>query len=149
MNDIRPALSILLADDDVDDRFFFRKALASFPILTSLVTVNDGAQLLSYFSGENKIIPDIIFLDLNMPKINGFQCLIELQGNTVLKQIPVIIYSTSADEKDADLLFKNGAHYYVRKKGVAELKNVFHYIFPLLAAHTLTRPLRDNFVLDI
>jgi CheY-like chemotaxis protein len=147
-NDIGSAVRVLLAEDDIDDRLFFQRVISSFP-MADLITVSDGAQLLTYLSGTVKLIPDVIFLDLNMPKINGLECLIEIQLNEKLRRIPVIIYSTYVDEEGADELFKNGAYYYVRKRGMDELENILNHVFSLLAENKLTRPARNNFVLAL
>ena len=147
-NDIGTAICVLLAEDDIDDRLFFARVLTSFPT-ADLVTVSDGPQLLTYLSGSVTTFPDVIFLDLNMPKINGLECLIEIQLNEKLRRIPVIIYSTFVDEKGADELFRNGAYYYVRKRGMGELRSTLTYIFSLLAENKLVRPNRETFVLAL
>ena len=64
-------ISILLADDDADDRFFFGKALKELPISTELTTVEDGEKLMSYLLKNSEKLPDVLFLDLNMPRKNG------------------------------------------------------------------------------
>jgi CheY-like chemotaxis protein len=148
-NEIPASLHVLLADDDVDDRFFFQKALSSFPLKTDLSTEDDGDQLLLYLSANAEKLPDIIFLDLNMPKVNGLECLIALQHNDLFRKIPVVVYSTWVDEANADKLYSHGAYYYVRKRGITELTKVFDFVFSRLTENNLIRPGRDKFILTL
>ena len=87
-------MNILLADDDTDDRFFFTRALKEIPIATHLTTVHDGEQLMIYLSGNPEHLPDVIFLDINMPRKNGFECVSEIKENKLLKDIFVVMFST-------------------------------------------------------
>jgi len=139
---------VLLADDDFDDRFFFQRAVDTLPTPNQLKTVDDGADLMDYLDKTDiEKLPDILFLDLNMPKMNGMECLEQIKGNNKLKHIPVVIYSTALHEDVADLTYKNGAHYYVRKTDVMQLQKVLNHIFILLVANKFTRPLRKDFVM--
>lgn len=138
---------LLLADDDQDDRFFFNKALQEVPIPANLTTVKDGENLMRYLSKNSKELPDALFLDLNMPRKNGTECLIEIKSNKILKELPVIIYSTSHPEDVADLLYENGAHYYIRKASFAELEKALQRILTLMIEKKFTRPSRNQFIL--
>lgn len=139
---------LLLADDDKDDRFFFERVLKKLPISTQLTTVEDGEKLMDYLLG-NSILPDVLFLDLNMPRKNGSECLKEIKGNEKLKELPVIMYSTSLHEDIADLLYKSGAHYYIRKGTLEELEQALHSTLTLMVEKQLTRPTRDKFILSL
>lgn len=141
-------LRLLLADDDKDDRFFFGKALKEFPIQTQLDTVSDGAELMAYLKKTVKL-PDILFLDLNMPRKNGMECLAEIKSNVKLKSIPVVIYSTSLHEDIADLLYKGGAHYYIRKTELSELKKILLQVLTLMLEQKCALPPRPDFVLTL
>src|SRR6185503_20760706 len=94
------SLSILLADDDEDDRLFFKDAIEAVKLRTTLEMVNDGQQLMDRLERTDLQTPHVIFLDLNMPKKSGLECLVEIRGDERLKDIPVAIYSTSSSEKD-------------------------------------------------
>ena len=74
-------MNILLADDDADDCFFFEKALREIPMATQLTTVNDGERLMDHLSKNMEQLPDVLFLDLNMPRKSGFECLTEITEN--------------------------------------------------------------------
>ena len=90
---------LLLADDDADDRELFSEAVSEIDPSIILVTVEDGEKLMKQLK-EGTYAPDIIFLDLNMPRKNGKECLIEIQHDENLQKIPIIIYSTSISNKD-------------------------------------------------
>ena len=68
-------LNLLLADDDIDDCSFFKEVLENLPISTHLTTVHDGEQLIQLLAKETIELPHVLFLDLNMPRKNGFECL--------------------------------------------------------------------------
>ena len=87
--------NLLLADDDLDDCTFFKDALEELPLSATLSTVHDGVQLMSYLLSRSDDLPDVLFLDLNMSRKSGFECLSEIKLNDKLKAIPVVIFSTS------------------------------------------------------
>lgn len=106
---------VLLADDDEDDRLFFKDAINSLKMETELVLVHDGEKLMQYFEDESNELPHILFLDLNMPCRNGLECLEEIRTNPRLKDMTVAIYSTSGTEEDIESAFVKGANIYIRK----------------------------------
>lgn len=118
-------LDVLLADDDLDDCIMFEKALKELPIKTNLKTVYDGDGLLKELSLKKNELPDLIFLDLNMHRINGVECLHIIKTSEELKTIPVIIFSTSIHETLARKLIDNGAKECIQKpSSFRELKYV-------------------------
>src|SRR5450759_3503778 len=126
-------LNILLADDDTDDCLFFKKALEELQLSTHLITVRDGEQLMNFLSENSEQLPDVLFLDLSMPRKNGFECLYEIKENKKLKDLPVVMFSTSFpqdrnyEENMINTLLKMGAHHYIRKSGdFAQLKQIIH-----------------------
>lgn len=86
--------NVLLAEDDRDDRFFFNIALKEISISTELTTVYDGEELMMYLSENLENLPDVIFLDINMPRKNGVECLTEIRQSEKLKHLFVVIFST-------------------------------------------------------
>ncbi len=140
------SVKILLADDDKDDRFLFDLALQELFSETRLKTVPDGEQLMQYLSENVENPPDILFLDLNMPRKNGSECLAEIKKDEKLKKIPVIIYSTSLRDTIADVLYQTGAHYYLQKCDYSELKTSLQKVFSLLENNP-NQPSRDNFLI--
>jgi len=102
-------INILLADDDADERYFFDEAVNELPIATNLMMVNDGILLKDYLNGHLECLPDILFLDINMPRKNGRECLIEIKGSLILKHLPVIIYSNAGSIEDTNSYYQCGA----------------------------------------
>jgi len=142
-------LSILLADDNKDDQFFFAKALKAVPVKTQLNTVDDGEKLMDYLGKHLQNLPDALFLDLNMPSKNGAECLEEIKTNKQIKDFPVIIYSTSLNESIADILYEKGAHYFMEKCEIDQLTIQLKHILTLIAGKDLKRPSRDQFILKL
>jgi CheY-like chemotaxis protein len=139
---------LLLADDDTDDCIFFREALEELPLAAALTIVNDGVELMDILSNHQVPLPDVLFLDLNMPRKTGIECLAEIKLNDKLKHIPVVIFSTSFDMEVIHALFRNGANYYVRKPGVfSKLKKVIHEALSLIAKNSTHQPPIDQFIL--
>ncbi len=130
---MKPGKSIvLLADDDEDDRLFFKDALDSLKVETEVHAIADGEKLMEYLEDEMNDLPHILFLDLNMPCKNGFECLDLIRISERLKNLTVAIYSTSSDDRDIETAFVKGANVYIKKpsdfetlkKTLAEVLNV-------------------------
>jgi CheY-like chemotaxis protein len=141
---------LLLADDDKDDCLFFKDALDELPITARLTTVHDGEQLMQLLEKEKfePPPPHVLFLDLNMPRKNGFEVLSELKLDEKLKHLPVIIFSTSFEQDVANLLYKKGAHYYIRKPAeFAQLKKVIYQALVLATEENMTQPAKEHFVI--
>lgn len=144
-----PQLTILLADDDRDDRYFFLKALEELEIDVRHHTVENGEELIAYLLKNSANLPDILFLDLNMPRKSGAECLEEIKQHPKLNSLPVVIYSTSLYEDIADHLYRNGAHYYIRKTEFGDLKPVLKKVLTLLVESKFQRPPRSEFIVSV
>ena len=142
--------NLLLADDDEDDCDFFKEALEELSIPFALVMVNDGVQLMNFLSDKSEEnLPDILFLDLNMPRKNGFECLTEIKQNKKLQHLSVIIFSTSLDMNIVDMMYEKGAIYYIRKPGdYTKLKKVIKNAIDLIPENNLKQPDRERFILE-
>jgi CheY-like chemotaxis protein len=128
------SLKILLAEDSHYDRYFFSKVLKEIPIPTHITTVNDGTQLMDYLAENSEHLPDFLFLDLNMPGKNGFECLSEIKQDKKLCDFPVVIFTTSfRSDKDYEqslmnMLLKIGAHDFISKTyDLEQLKELIHH----------------------
>jgi len=105
--------SVLLIDDDIDDRMIFGEVLKELaPDIIYHEAINGEDALLKL---NDDIVPDLIFVDLNMPRIDGKQFLAEIQQQEHLKHIPVVIYTTSSHESDKKETRELGASYFLTK----------------------------------
>jgi len=114
MKEKRP-LQVWLADDDEDDRMIFADVVQQLENRIVLRTVDDGQQLINLLTGNDPALPDIIFLDLNMPSKSGQDCLKEIKSNPAIRHLPVIIYSTSSAINDIREAYHLGASLYIQK----------------------------------
>lgn len=143
-------LNITLADDDEDDRMFFEDAFAELKLNTKVTTHNDGSELMEYLSQENALLPDILFLDLNMPKKSGLECLTEIKAMDRFKDIAIVIYSTSSSEEDIENTFVQGANVYIKKPSdFKQLKKVLSQVVTLNWQYQTSNLNKDNFLLRL
>lgn len=140
-------LLIMLADDDEDDRYFFAQALQELTTSTTLVTVDNGEKLMDYLLQQTNKLPDILFLDINMPRKKGVDCLKEIKSNPEIKKLPVIIYSTCLNEMFLDELYVLGAHYCMQKSELSEISKGLHYLLPLLLKGNFKQATREHFII--
>lgn len=140
--------NVLLADDDTDDCRFFELALNELTLNTELTIVHNGEQLMSYLTDESNKIPDVLFLDLNMPRKNGFECLLEIKLNKKIGNIPIIVYSTSLEQERVNELRENGAQYFIRKPNeFADFKKIIQKSLLLIEKKNITETPQENFLL--
>ncbi|HUR09991.1 MAG TPA: response regulator [Flavitalea sp.] len=104
---------IFVTDDDADDFLFLRDAIAELDNTVILEHVTSCGELIQLL--EEGKIPDLIFLDLNMPKISGRDCIEKLREEARYRDVPIIIYSTSKSIKDVDFCYEKGANFYLVK----------------------------------
>lgn len=141
---------IVLADDDEADRLLFKEALEELNIITNVHTVNNGLQLMEYLKNKNKTLPHLVFLDLNMPRKNGFECLKEIRSNEIFNEILIAIYSTSASEEDIQDTFLQGANVYINKPSdFNTLKKLLHKAVTMARLYQEDLFNRANFLLRI
>ncbi len=110
-------IRIFLADDDEDDCLLFRDALNEINPEYELVTAKDGVEIIEALVDKIPPQPLCLFLDINMPRKNGLDCLKEIRNSEseTLNQIPIVMFSTSMDENYIDRAHLYGANYYMRK----------------------------------
>ena len=109
--------NLLLIDDDEDDQELFIEAAKEISEDLHFTVVTDAATALERLS-KKEIIADVIFSDLNMPRMNGQQFLLEIKKRDDLKHIPVIIFSTSSHSHTIQLVKDFGAHDFITKPGL-------------------------------
>ena len=121
MEKIEEKQCIIVADDDTDDQFMLKEAFSSLNFDKEICTVENGEELLDYLNKKGKYanmvlpVPKLILLDLNMPKIDGRQCLRLLKENREFCKIPIIIFSTSNNPEDISQPYELGANSYIIK----------------------------------
>ncbi|SPF41655.1 Response regulator receiver protein [Syntrophobacter sp. SbD1] len=118
----KESLVLLMADDDEDDCLLLGSAFNDAEITGEMLFVGDGRELLEYlqhegeYSGPEKAPrPDLILLDLNMPRKDGREALKEIKANPQLKNIPVVILTTTKEERDIDYCYRTGACAFITK----------------------------------
>ena len=142
------SIRITLAEDDEDDRLFFTDAFEEFKINTIVNTLNNGRELLNYLEHPETILPNIIFLDLNMPILNGMECLKEIKQNNKFNDIAIAIYSTSASDQDVENTFVLGANIYIKKpSNFNELKKILSDVVIINWQYHTNDLNKDNFLL--
>lgn len=143
-------LYVLLADDDDDDRLFFKDAIDEVKVKTLVKMLNDGVELMDYLNNTTSRMPNLIFLDLNMPRKGGMECLKEIRSNPKLKDLCIAIYSTSALETDIEETFVKGANIYIKKPNdFEELKNILDKAISINWQYHTSGFNKDNFLLNL
>jgi CheY-like chemotaxis protein len=120
----------MLIDDDPDDRDIFGIAIKAVGIPINFIAESSGIDAIERFKGDNSFKPDYIFLDLNMPLMDGIECLTEIKKMHHLHKVPVIIYSTASNpifEEETKQL--NATHYLVKPSNVELLTNILADLF--------------------
>jgi CheY-like chemotaxis protein len=142
-------INLLLADDDTDDCLFFQDALNDFGIATALTIVHNGVELMKLLTQKEYKLPHALYLDLNMPRKSGFECLSEIRLNESLKQLPVIIFSTSFDKEVVKLLHERGANYYIRKPAeFSNFKKIILKSITLITENKNRKTTKEEFVIS-
>jgi CheY-like chemotaxis protein len=125
---IPDAKTILLVEDDENDAFFFRRAFAKAGFELPLHQVSDGEEALQYLNGNGKYgdretypLPEIIFLDLKLPYVNGLEILEHIQKMPALDKIEVIVLTSSPEERDRKRAFELGAKEYLVKPATPKI----------------------------
>ncbi len=114
-NTVKNIKTCFLVDDDIDDQEIFMAAVSEVDKSINCVGIDNCEEAIDKLKTEVSNLPDFIFLDLNMPRLNGRQCLAELKKIAHLKHVPVIIYSTSSLNKDIEETKKLGADMFITK----------------------------------
>lgn len=117
---------------------------------THFTAVNDGEQLMKRLINETSELPHLLFLDLNMPRKNGFECLKEIKNNKKLENLPVVIMSTSLEQTVLDILYNCGAQYFIHKPSdISQNTQIILQTLTLIAQENSSQPTRENFVITL
>ena len=143
-------LNVLLAEDDNADCLLFEEVIAELPVTVNLFTVTNGDQLLEWLNKKGNKPPDVLFLDLNMPRKNGFAALREIKNNAKLEDLPVVIFTTANDKERIKQVYKDAAHYYIRKPNkFPDLKKLVYKVLVLIAENNISLPGKEHFILKV
>jgi CheY-like chemotaxis protein len=140
-------INILLADDDNADCLLFKDALEELPVSANLTIVHNGEEVIEELTKIAKKLPDVLFLDLNMPRKSGFAALGEIKRNSVLQDLPVIIFSTASARETVKNVFRDAAHYYICKPAdFFQLKKVIYEALTLITEKN-SMPPEEKFII--
>jgi CheY-like chemotaxis protein len=103
---------IIFAEDDEDDRLFFEDVIRNYNPSMRIDFVSNGVQLMEILPS---FLPDLLFLDLEMPYKNGLECLLEIRNNVRLNQLPVIVFSSTTRQANIQTAYEVGAHLFLIK----------------------------------
>lgn len=118
-------MKCLLVDDDFDDQEIFSIALRDVDPSIEIVFANDGVEAVNLVNSEESFNPDIIFIDMNMPRMNGSQCMVEIRKLDRLKATPIYMYSTFCDPKRvADIIEQGATDFIVKPTKIEELSEI-------------------------
>ena len=134
---MKKQLRLLIVDDDPDDRAFFIEAAREIDEHIVCLTANDGQKALDMLHASTDALPDLIFLDIRMPLLNGKKCLCEIKSTDRLKHIPVIIYTTSRVVEESIELKKMGAVHFMSKPANAD---EIYYLIAMMIEEYLSVP---------
>jgi DNA-binding response OmpR family regulator len=142
-------LHILLADDNSNEHVFFKHALKYVNESIKLSSAKSGQDLLSHLRNHSNQLPDILFLDINMPVKSGKECLKEIRENERYKNLSIVMYSTSDEPNDTDDTYALGADLYVRKPAeIEELISLLRSVIELFMIDGIQQTSRDRYVLS-
>ena len=125
-------LDILLVEDNQDDVFLMQLASKECNVNWNFTIVNNGSsavELLDDLTSKGKKMPDLILLDVNLPKVNGLEVLKNIKANTHTNQIPTVVFTSSDLMSDMKYCYEHGADLYVRKpNNISDFKKVIEYV---------------------
>lgn len=111
---------VLVVDDDPDDQEIFCEALKSIDPTITCVIANDGIEALEYLN-QNRFLPDLVFLDINMPRMNGRECLTLIKADPKFDDITIVMYSTAVSPAGVDTFKSMGAIFLQKPSNILDL----------------------------
>ncbi|HLP21322.1 MAG TPA: response regulator [Chitinophagales bacterium] len=144
---MKTPVHVFLADDDADDRVLFYEAIRQTMPHAGMTLANNGFELIELLNNTGTTLPRLVFLDLNMPIKNGHECLAEIRVTETLKNLPVVIYSTSEDPRDIEKAYVQGADFYIHKPN--SFNDLLEIVRTVLSFNRTTHmpPVKERFVL--
>jgi len=149
MTTSKKPIKIYLADDDEDDLMLFSEALEELPINCKMYNFKDGIYLMGKLMVKETPLPDLVFLDINMPLMNGAACLLKIRDTERISSLPVIIYSTSFEKKEVEIYRDMGASGYLQKpNSFNQLKTLLYKCIQPFAKGNYQKT-ANNFVIQV
>ena len=131
-NTSKKEYDILLVEDNPDDVFLTKLAIEKSDINGEVTVANNGkaaVELLENLTTNEKKLPDLILLDINLPKMNGLEALENIKSAKATKSIPIVIFTSSDSESDMNYCYGSGVDLYIRKpNNINDLKKIMIYI---------------------
>lgn len=125
-------MDIFLAEDNNDDIFLIKLALDEYFTNNGLLIANNGKTAIKMFNElitQNKKLPDLVILDINLPMINGLEVLKEIKSKDLTKSIPTVVFTSSDSTTDMSYSYQNGADLYIKKpNNINDFKKIIGYI---------------------
>lgn len=118
MPDITNPIKVLFIDDDFEDMQFFKEGLSAYEPSALFTWIKESNKLSDFFKDANRLLYNIIFLDVKMPLKNGIECLKEIRNIHELELVPVVMFSTFRFNHDIDDSYSNGANLYAHKPSI-------------------------------
>ncbi|MGB7394860.1 MAG: response regulator [Pricia sp.] len=144
------ALHIILVDDDADDLLLFKEVIDELKMRTELTLLNGGQALIDYLEVPENSVPDLIFVDLKMPRIDGMECLKEIRKRPAWANCSVAIYSNFSSETLIEKTFTEGANIYIEKpEDFIHLKNALQKVLQINWQYHTSNLNRSNFLFRI
>ncbi len=141
---------ILLAEDDDDDSLLFKEVLNELAVPANFIRVKDGEELMHLLNSPNNKLPDVLFLDINMPRKNGFECLVEIKKTDKLKNLPVRVLSTSSGKELVSKMYSAGASLYICKPNhFAHFKEIIHSVMSTKWSLFFPQPPFEKFMVQM
>ena len=145
---LNSGLNILLVEDDNDDLMFFQEAIKKIAEINQVTVVRNRDEMFSHIEQNPQI--DVVFMDINLPLVDGKECLRQLKSHQKFKDIPVIMFTGSSSNLDIDESYEIGAHYHIVKpyahiNYVESLKTVLAHDWKVAQP----RPSKEQFVVNL
>ncbi len=146
-NNRKPAY-IIAVDDDPDDRDMIEMALSETKLPTRLELLQDGESLMQHLQDTTKPVPDMILLDINMPRMNGLEALAQIKQHPRLKTIPIVMLTTSKTQDDITRSYQLGCNSYISKpvlyETLVDLMNMLHQYWISTVEHPFIQKAIDE-----